>query len=147
MFNNPIFKPLLPCSGEVYSVAKPYNETQHIGCKMKRVTKYDDSQAEGEYFSLDLNKWSEIENHWIDKNRIGAGRDYGKRETKVFIPNDDKAKIKICEQFILFDRKNWIELRKSRGEDKFKNLKITKEGTIWLGDEYYGRNPKIFIRK
>jgi hypothetical protein len=114
---------------------------------MNRVRKFDDSEADGEYFSLDLNTWEEIVNHRVDSNRIGIGRAYGLKDVKVFVLLGNEENTKRCEEYILFNRKDWIELRKSRGEDKHKNLTITIEGTIWIGDEYDGYKIKTYIKR
>jgi hypothetical protein len=109
--------------------------------------RYDDSQAEGEYFTLDLKKWREIENHWIDNDRIGVGRFYCGKEAKVFIQVGTEEKIEKCKHYISFSRDDYLDLRKQRGEDRHKNVKISTEGTIWIGDEFYGRTVKVFVRK
>lgn len=49
--------------------------------------KYDDSKTESKYFTLDLTTWEEIENHWLEKNKvhIGVGKVHGLNDVKMFI--------------------------------------------------------------
>jgi hypothetical protein len=143
MYNNSKNNPSSPCSG--------------------RPMRYDDSKAEGEYFTLDMRKWERVENHWIDNNRIGVGREFKHIETKVFIftyisTEEDEQKQKeetilklresiiICKEYISFDRKYWIDLRKSRGELKNRNIKVSKEGTVWVGEVYNGNKIEVYVK-
>lgn len=127
----------------VYKVAQRYNIPGDS--LKKRIVRYDDSNAEGEYYTLD-GSWQEIENHRIDKNRIGVGRGYGGNEARVYIQIGRLGTTKQCEDYMMFDRKEWIELRKSRGVGKYKPMKIDENGTIWTGVPYNGCNIRVFIR-
>jgi hypothetical protein len=126
MYNNSKNNPSSPCSG--------------------RPMRYDDSKAEGEYFTLDTWKWQKVETHWIDNNRIGVGRTFNGMEAKIFIFVGTEETIEKCKHYISYSRNDYLDLRKSRGEDRHKNIRISKEGTIWVGDEFYGNKIEVFIK-
>jgi hypothetical protein len=82
----------------------------------------------------------------MDKNRIGVGRGYGGNEARIYVQIGKLGTTKQCEDYLMFDRKEWIELRKSRGVGKYKPMKIDENGTIWTGVPYNGCNIRVFIR-
>lgn len=131
-------------------VENVYKGTQHnclLGVDLvKRIVKYDDSNAEEEYYALNLKTWNEIDNHVIDNKRIGVGRDYGDKEAVVFIQVGEDGKTATCESYLLFSRDNWIELRKLRGKNKHMKMKISQNGTLWVGETYKGCNFRVFVK-
>jgi hypothetical protein len=108
---------------------------------------FDDSNASGEFFTLD-DSWIEIPSYKSGDNRLGVHRKNAYKQVRLFVALNDDAKVIILENnYMLFDRKNWMELRKIRGKDKFKPLTVDKNGTIWIGDKYNGANFRIYIKR
>ena len=100
----------------------------------------------GEYFSLDLNSWEEL-NYSIDEHkRINVSRQHAGKEIRLFVQNNETGEFKIVDNIIMFSRAGWSELRRVRGENKGLPLEVNTNGTIWIGDRAEG-TIKIFIRK
>jgi hypothetical protein len=129
----------------VYIKTPSYNTSENM--EKKQFVKYDDSQATGEFYTLDLKTWVEIKSHQIDKNRTGVGRAYSNECAKVFIQVGEIGNIERCKNYIQFDRKDWIELRQARGKNKHKTMRVSENGTIWIGESYAGVNIKIFVKR
>lgn len=108
---------------------------------------YNDSQSKGEYFSLDLNEWEEIHYEIFESKRLSIGRQHYKKEVRIFIQKCKSSKITIVDNFIMFDRKLWTELRRVRGDNKGFPLDINQNGTIWFGDRFEGCSMKIFVKR
>ncbi len=110
-----------------------YKGTEHNLVQMTRVVKSDDSDAKGEYHSINLDEWKEIECHIIDGKTINVGREYGRQEAIIFIQVRQEGRTEICNNFKLFHKQDWIEYRKERGRNKYKKTLIQKTGIIWVG--------------
>lgn len=131
------------------TVSKVYKRTtrfNYSGMTKKDIFCFDDSSAYGEYFSLDLNLWEEL-NHSIDEHkRINVSRQHAGKEIRIFIQNNETGEFKTVDNIIMFSRAGWSELRRVRGENKGLPLVVNANGTIWIGDRAEG-TIKIFIRK
>lgn len=113
---------------------------------MERIVRYDDSESDEEYYALNLKTWHEIDNHVMDNKRLGVGREYGDKEVIVFIQVVEDGKTTKCKSYFLFSRNNWIELRKSRGKNKHKKMKVSHNGTIWIGETYKNCKFRVFVK-
>lgn len=113
---------------------------------INNVVVYDDSEASGEYYTLD-DTWIEVTNHPSGKLRIGVGRHNAHKEIRMYIGLNKNANvITLSNNYKLFDRKNWIELRRKRGENKHKPLSVDKNGTIWVGEDH-GAVYRVYIKR
>jgi hypothetical protein len=108
---------------------------------------FNDSLAEGEYFSLDLNQWEEINYSMLGVERLNIGRQYHKKDVRIFIQLCSVGQSRMIDNFVLFDRKSWTELRRVRGDKKGYPLEINSNGAIWIGDRFNGNTFKVFIKK
>jgi hypothetical protein len=107
----------------------------------------DDSEASDEYYTLG-SSWIEIPCYKSGEFRLGIHRENAYKQVRLFATKNNDAKVIILENnYMLFDRKNWMELRKKRGIDKFKPLSADKNGTIWIGDNYNGANFRVYIKR
>lgn len=134
---------------EAGSVANVYKETRLYKVSGEalnnRISRYDDSKSKGKYHTLDLNEWEEVD-YWIsDENRIGVGRPQGGKELTIFMQVDEEGKTDRCEHYLLFFKQHYIELRKLRGEDKFKEMIVPENGQIWVGSENIKRKLRVFV--
>jgi hypothetical protein len=131
------------------TVSKVYKRTTRyniLDMPKKDMFCFDDSNAYGEYFSLDLNLWEEL-NYSIDEHkRINVSRQHAGKEIRIFIQNNEPGEFKTVDNIIMFSRARWSELRRVRGENKGLPLEVNANGTIWIGDRAEG-TIKIFIRK
>lgn len=133
--------------GTVSKVYKRTTRFNYSGMTKMDLFCFDDSQAYGEYFSLDLNLWEEL-NHSIDEHkRINVSRQHAGKEIRLFIQNNETGEFKTVDNIIMFSRAGWSELRRVRGENKGLPLEVNANGTIWIGDRAEQGNIKIFIRK
>ena len=136
-------------SQESESVAKVYNQTQHSNLvsdsMRRRIVRYDDSNAVSEYHTLDITDWIEIESHIIDSHRIGVGRDYGGIEPIIFVQIEEDGRTNKCLNFQMFHKKDWIEYRKERGENKNRRTKISNNGVVWVGDTTQAYKFRVFV--
>ncbi len=98
------------------------------------IHKYNDEDSEGEYHTLNLKKWKEIPVNKIDDGRLYAGRDYKNRKARVFIQKEARGEIDTCKYYIQFNKHDWYDFRKPRGEDKFKWAWIGDNGVIYIGN-------------
>lgn len=134
-------------NSNVENINKAAQQYHILGDKLnKRIVKYDDSKADGEYFTLDLETWNEIESHVIDENRIGVGRNNGLKDSRIFIQIGKQGITKTCDKYLMFCRRDWIELRKARGDDKYQPMQISKNGTVWVGESYIPCKLRVFIK-
>lgn len=129
----------------VYKVARHYKVSGDS--LKKRISKCDDSEAIGEYHTIDLNDWEEVEWRVSDKKRIGVGRPYGGKETVIFMQVGMEGKTDKCKKYRMFYKKDFVELRQSRGENKYKRMKVYRDGTVWVGESNIDRNFIVFVRK
>lgn len=107
---------------------------------------YDDSHADGEYYALD-ETWIEIPSYLSSKDRIGVHFTNANKEIRLFVGlTTDVEVITLANNCKLFNRKHWIELRRKRGINKYKPLNVDKNGTIWIGEQKYGTNFRIFVK-
>ncbi len=129
----------------VYKVARHYKVSG--GSLKKRISKCDDSEAVGEYHTVDLNEWEEV-NCWVsDKKRIGVGRSYGGKDTVIFMQVGTEGKTDKCKKYKMFYKKDFVELRQSRGENKYKRMKVYRDGTVWVGESNIDKKFWVFVRK
>lgn len=118
---------------------------------IKRIVKYDDSTAFGKFYVLDLDVWAETEHHITSDTRLGIGRDTAGAETAIFIQvGKDGETFKVPDEngreFLFFNRRDWIELRKTKGADKYKPMFVSENGTIWIGKSFKGCNFRVFTK-
>jgi hypothetical protein len=118
---------------------------------LKSIAKYDDSTAVGKYYALDLDVWTEVEHRVTSDKRLGIGRESAGEETAIFVKveqNDDTFTVKDenGREFLFFNRKNWIELRKVKGVDKYKPMQVSENGTIWIGESFKGCEFRVFTK-
>jgi hypothetical protein len=100
---------------------------------------------------LDLDVWVEIEHHITSDTRLGIGRDTAGEETVIFVQVEEDGetftvKDENGREFLFFDRKYWIELRKMRGTDKYRPMQVSENGTIWIGESYKDCNFRVFTK-
>lgn len=113
---------------------------------IKQVVVYDDSDASGEYYALD-ETWTEIQSYLSGKDRLGVKSKNAYKEIRLFVGLTDDAEVITLENNCkLFDRKYWIELRRKRGINKHKPLRVDKNGTIWIGENRYGTNYRVYVK-
>jgi hypothetical protein len=123
---------------------KSKNSSHDTG--IKQVVTYDDSEATGEFYTLD-DSWVEIPNYKSDKYRLGVGSKYSNTKVRLFVCINTNCNIKIVEnKYLLFDRNDWIELRCKRGDNKYKPLSVDKNGTIWIGEKQHGTSYRVYIK-
>jgi hypothetical protein len=108
---------------------------------------FNDSLAIGEYFSLDLSEWEEISCSMIDEEWLNIGRKYENKGIRVFIKSCPSGLFKVVDNFVMFDRKAWSELRRVRGTKKGLPLEICSNGAIWIGKRFNGNYFKVFVKK
>jgi hypothetical protein len=121
-------------------------ESQSTDTDINNVVIYDDSGASGEYYTLD-ETWSEIPCYPSGKYRIGVTVEYAHKEVRLFVGMRKNATIITLENdYKLFDRKDWIELRRKRGINKYKPLSVDKNGTIWIGENQHGTDYRVFVK-
>jgi hypothetical protein len=118
---------------------------------LKSIAKYDDSTAVGKYYALDLDVWTEVEHRVTSDKRLGIGRESAGEETAIFVKvgqNDDTFTVKDenGREFLFFNRKNWMELRKVKGVDKYKPMQVSENGTIWIGESFKGCEFRVFTK-
>jgi len=118
---------------------------------LKSIAKYDASTAVGKYYALDLDVWTEVEHRVTSDKRLGIGRESAGEETAIFVKvgqNDDMFTVKDenGREFLFFNRKNWIELRKVKGVDKYKPMQVSENGTIWIGESFKGCEFRVFTK-
>jgi len=130
-------------------VANNYNKTQPnnvLSDRMKkRTVRYDDSNARGKYHTIDLEEWEEIESHVINENMIGVGREYKFVDATVYTQIREEGRTDICDKYIMFHKKDWIEYRKERGEKKYQEPMISKTGVIWVGNTKDVFRFRVFV--
>ncbi|MGI5841597.1 MAG: hypothetical protein ACOX6N_05270 [Patescibacteria group bacterium] len=107
---------------------------------------FDDSNAYGEYFSLDLNLWEELNYTIDDHKRINVSRQHAGKEIRLFIQNGEAVDFKTVDNIIMFSRAGWSELRRVRGENQGLPLEVNANGTVWIGDRAQEK-IKIFGRR
>jgi hypothetical protein len=108
---------------------------------------FNDSLAIGEYFTLDLDEWEEISCSMIDEEWLYIGRKYDHKGVRVFIKSCPEGVFKNIDNFIMFDRKAWSELRRVRGTKKGLPLEICSNGAIWVGKRFNSDCFKVFVKK
>lgn len=134
-------------SGTVSKVYKRTTRYNILGMSKKDIFCFDDSNACGEYFSLDLNFWEEL-NYSIDEHkRINVSRQHAGKEIRLFIQSDETGEFKKVDNIIMFSRAGWSELRRVRGENRGLPLEVNANGTIWIGDRAEQGKIKIFTRR
>ncbi|MFA6876056.1 MAG: hypothetical protein WCQ87_05435 [Parabacteroides sp.] len=131
-------------TSKVYKRTTRYNS---LGMAKKDIICFDDSNAYGEYFSLDLDLWKELDYSVDEHKRINVGRQHAGHEIRLFIQTNVIDEFKIVDNIIMFSRAGWSELRRVRGENRGLPLEVNENGTIWIGDRAGQGKLKIFILK
>lgn len=133
----------------ISTVNKVYKQTTHFNYSMskKDVFCFDDSQACGEYFSLNLEVWEEVPFSIDEHNRINIGRKNAGKEVRFFAHITEGGKIKKSDNLISFPRENYAEIRRVRGENIGLPLTVNTNGTVWTGNRFINMDLKIFIRR
>ena len=135
-------------SGSVENVYKVAQHYKVSGDSLKkRISKCDDSDAIGEYHTVDLHDWEEVERWVSDRKRIGVGRPHGGKDTVIFMQVGDIGNTDKCKKYLMFDKKDFDELRQSRGENKYKRMKVYKDGTVWVGESNIDKKFRVFVRR
>ncbi len=132
------------------TVKKVFKRTAHyysLDMTKKDLFCFDDSQAYGEYFSLDLDLWEELNYSLDEHKRINVSRQHAGKEIRIFIQNNETGEFKTVDNIIMFSRAEWSELRRVRGENKGLPLEVNANGTIWIGDRAEQGKMKIFTRR
>jgi len=152
-------------TSKVYKRTTRYNS---LGMTKKDLNCYDDSNACGEYFSLDSDLWEEASFSIDEHKRINVGRSQAGENVRIFILKDfeiflhemldegmtyeqikelynDLKEPTITDDLIGFNRRVWSELRRVRGENRGRPLEVNANGTIWVGDRAGQGELKIFI--
>lgn len=152
---------------KVYKRTTRYN---YSGMTKKDIFCFDDSSAYGEYFSLGLEIWEELEFTIDEHKRINTGRTHAGDNVRLFIQKDFETLLnellkegltreqieifynkekepKIIDHLISFNRRIWSELRRVRGESRGLPLEVNTNGTIWIGDRAEQGKIKIFTRR
>lgn len=131
------------------TVNKVYKETTRFNYSMskKDIFCFDDSQAYGEYFSLDLTIWEEVSFSIDEHNRINVGRKNAGKEVRFFAHITEGGDIKKSDNLISFPRENYAEVRRVRGENAGLPLTVNSNGTVWAGNRFINMDLKIFTRR
>lgn len=129
---------------KVYKHATRYN---YSDMTKKDIFCFDDSQAYGEYFSLNLEIWEEVNFSIDEHNRINIGRKHAGKEVRFFAHITEGGEIKKSDNLISFPRENYAEIRRVRGENIGLPLTVNTNGTVWAGDRFINMDLKIFIRR
>lgn len=131
------------------TVNKVFKATTRFNYSMpkKDIFCFDDSNACGEYFSLDLNVWEEIAFSIDEHNRISAGRKHAGKEVRFFAHIKDGGEIKKSDSLISFPRENYAEIRRVRGENIGLPLTVNTNGTVWAGNRFINMDMQIFTRR
>jgi len=138
------------CSAENnWSVNKVYKEATRFSYSMpkKDIFCFDDSNAYGEYFSLDLDVWEEAAFSIDERSRLNVGRKNAGKEVRFFAHIAAGGEIKKSNGLISFPRENYAEIRRVRGENIGLPLTVNTNGTVWAGDRFVNMDLKIFIRR
>lgn len=139
-----------PAVEDMGGVSKVYKRTTHynnLDMPKKDIICFDDSNACGEYFSLDLDIWEELSYSVDEHKRINVGRQRSGNEVRLFIKTTEFGEFKTVDNIILFSRSGWAELRRVRGKDKGLPLEVNANGTLWIGDRAEFNKIKIFTMK
>ena len=133
----------------IKTVNKVFKATTRFNYSMpkKDIFCFDDSNACGEYFSLDLNVWEEIAFSIDEHNRISAGRKHAGKEVRFFAHIKDGGEIKKSDSLISFPRENYAEIRRVRGENIGLPLTVNTNGTVWAGNRFINMDMQIFTRR
>jgi hypothetical protein len=107
---------------------------------------FDDTFASGEYFSLDLTVWKQLEYKIDAQKRLRVVRSNYDKDIRVFVMVGDKDNSITVDGFVMLDRKQWAELRKIRGEERGLPLEVGSNGSVWVGEQYSDKNFMIFVR-
>lgn len=152
---------------KVYKRTARYN---YSGMTKKDIFCFDDSSAYGEYFSLGLEIWEELDFTIDEHKRINTGRPHAGENVRLFIKKDFETLLsellneeltleeiedfyknenepQITAKLISFNRRIWSELRRVRGESRGLPLEINTNGTIWIGDKAEKERIRIFTRR
>lgn len=131
------------------SVANVYKETRQYKVSgealNKIISRYDDSKSKGKYHTLDLEEWEEVDYWKSDENRIGVGRPHSGKELTIFMQVDNAGKTKTCDNYLMFCKQHFIELRKLRGEDKYTEIVVPVNGQIWIGSDNINKTFRVFV--
>ncbi|MFZ2499551.1 hypothetical protein [Methanosarcina sp.] len=120
---------------ERLNVTNLYNRTKHnIAVSMKRIVRADDSNAKGKYHAIDTKMWEEIENHIMNENILGVGREHKLKDAVIYIQLGKEGRTIKLKNCLLFHKRDFIEYKTERGENKYQDTTIQKNGTIWVGN-------------
>jgi len=131
------------------TVNKLFKQTTRFSYSMpkKDIFCFDDSQAHGEYFSLNLDVWEEVPFSIDEHTRINVGRKNAGKEVRFFAHITEGGEIKKSDNLISFPRENYAEVRRVRGENIGLPLTVNSNGTVWAGDRFINMDLKIFTRR
>lgn len=115
------------------------------------IAKYDDSTSIGKFYSIELDTWVETEFKITGDKRLGLGRELAGEETIIMVrieQNGEPFKVHDDEgrEYLQFNRRNWIELRKMKGKDRYKPMFVSENGTIWVGETFKGCQFRVFTK-
>jgi hypothetical protein len=108
---------------------------------------FRDTESKGEYFSLDLSIWWRVDHTISDKNRIRIGGQYYQKDIRVFINKKGFGKIEKLGNFVMFSRKDFSELRKTKGREKGLPLEVQDNGAVWVSEKFADKNLIVFTRR
>jgi len=131
------------------TVNKVFKATTRFNYTMpkKDVFCFDDSNAYGEYFSLDLKYWEKLDYSIDEHKRINIGRKHAGKEVRFFAHIKTGGEIKKSDSLVSFPRENYAEIRRVRGENIGLPLTVSTNGTVWAGDRFINMDMQIFIRR
>jgi hypothetical protein len=109
----------------------------------------NDCVTDDEYYTIDINKFEEINYHVDNQKRINVGRQNALKYVKIFIniSGDSNTKALYSNNFLMFPSNQYTRLRKVRGKDKGFDIKVNKNGTLWLGKRFQGCSFEIYTRR
>jgi hypothetical protein len=115
------------------------------------IAKYDDSTSIGKFYSIELDTWVETEFKITGDKRLGLGRELAGEETIIMVrveQNGEPFKVHDDEgrEYLQFNRRNWIELRKMKGKDRYKPMFVSENGAIWVGETFKGCQFRVFTK-
>jgi hypothetical protein len=108
-----------------------------------------ENEIDGEYTTIDLNKFEKINYHVDKQKRINVGRQNALKYVKIFIniSGDSNTKALYSNNFLMFPSNQYTRLRKVRGKEKGYDIKVNKNGTLWLGERFQRCSFEIYTRR
>jgi hypothetical protein len=113
---------------------------------MDEIHCYNDENAKGEYSSLNFDNWRRVAYKIVDENRISIGEQLENKIVTVFFQKNDNGEIIELDDYVMFNKKDFRELRKTKGSEKGLHLETTTHGYSWTG-KYTTKKLIVFVRR